>query len=346
MSAFKPKSPEFHKFLTTAKDNLALVPMSEHGHQNTRFIARSFLNEERLDTSRVKNYAIHLNTLSDIDFNKWNGTHNNYLKEHVYISPSTLHDYRFVDKNQPKTYPETFRSPVNLQKFQDVDMDITFIRLVSIEKIASFSGYNAEDIFLLGEQFVNNTKQKNPAKDKLTEIFDLMDKNPHSKHRPVFAAFYEDFFDELNNSTNTEWPNQLRDKMGLYHIPTVGTSCRIFLFLYKVREIPWFLTETFRRPIAVPVVFDQQLYSAFCPVPLELHTGLSMNIKETITEIPAREILHLYMPLKVEHLFRVGTVTTPSSEDLAPARRNHLKWIQKLSDRIFYASTTDADILQ
>lgn len=171
---------------------------------------------------------------------------------------------------------------------------------------------------------------------------------PKCDHRPVFAAFYEDFLEALRDPADTTWPDHLRDRLGLYHLNQWSSPFprRVFLFRYAVREIPRRQGDADRRPIAVPAVLDHRLAEAFCPAPRELPQGQLVNLKANASEQPAREVLHLFMPLEPKHLFRIGTVTTPVPDYLDPARRDHLLWLRLLSGREDYATATDSDLFR
>lgn len=349
MSAFATAAPAFEKFLASVKDDPALAPGSGGSLENTRFIPRNFLNEERLDPSRVATYAAELPSGGPGTFGEWITAHNNYLGRHVFLKPPALHDYRSVARNNPAVCPETFSAPLALVSFQGTDLDTNFIRLVSVADIAWLSKESEDYIYSLGEEVIADSRENNPARQALSRILEEAYTGPDCQHRPVFAAFYEDFLDELRDPANTEWPNRLRDRLGLYHInqwQPGGLPRRVFLFRYAVRDIPRHPREADRRPIALPVVIDHRFSEAFCPAPRELDRGRMLNLEDGAVEEPAREALHLFMPLQVEHLFRVGEVTTPVPANLALARRDHLVWLQLLANRNDYATDTDADLFR
>jgi hypothetical protein len=91
-------------------------------------------------------------------------------------------------------------------------------------------------------------------------------------------------------------------------------------------------------------VLDQRFAEAFCPAPPELTQGQLVDLRENAKQSPARELLHLFMPMKVGYLFRVGTVTAPVPSHLGPARRDHLIWLRLLADSESYAAATDNDL--
>src|SRR5258707_4234460 len=103
MSLSSTASPLFESFVITAKDDSRLTlggsgdpSNGSDGPNNTRFVPRNFLLEERLDASRVDSYASSLPALALSDFPTWNTVHNTYLMKHVFLPSPALHDFRFL----------------------------------------------------------------------------------------------------------------------------------------------------------------------------------------------------------------------------------------------------------
>jgi hypothetical protein len=341
MSAFSTASPRFEAFLATAKDALALGPSNGRTDaRNTRFVPRNFLIDERIDAGRAASYAAALPPAEPISFSRWNESHNAYLDGRVFKKPPATHDYHSVSMDDPAVCPETFRAPLALTAFEGTDLDTNFIRIVPVPDLAWLSGRNEDEIYALGEHVA---RDQNPAESAWSDLAMILDEafhGPRCDHRPVFASFYEDFMGELHDAAGTDWPDLLRDRLGLYHL----VSQRVFLFRYQVRELPRRHGEVDRRPIALPAVLDHRLAEAFCPAPRELRQGQLLNLQANATVDPAREVLHLFMPLEPKHLIRVGRVTSPVPPYLGPARRDHLLWMRLLSEREEYAATTDSDL--
>jgi hypothetical protein len=334
--------------LALAKDNPALTPDRVGDLRNTRFVPRNFLIEERIDSGRAGHYEAAIPSGGPTSFNEWNAAHNLYLAGHVFRAPPASYDHHHaVDTNDPSVCPETFRSPLALIAFQGTDLDSDFIRLMAVSDIAWLSGRDEEEIFALGEQVVRNPNPGSTASADLATILEEAFLGRKCDHRPVFAAFYEDFLEALRDPADLTWPDRIRDRLGLYHLNqwSIPFPRRVFLFRYAVREIPRRLGDDARRPIALPAVLDHRLAEAFCPAPQELRQGQLVNLQIGATGQPAREVLHLFMPLEPKHLFRVGTVTTPVPAYLGPARRDHLLWLRLLSGREDYAAATDSDLL-
>lgn len=346
MSAFSIAAPDFEAFLENAGKTAALAPGRAGDPGNSRFIPRNFLLDERIDPTRAASYTSGLLATRPTSFNEWNTAHNVYLEQRVFPKPPAAHDYHSISTSDTTVCPETFRSPLALTAFQGTDLDTDFIRVMAVADLAWLSGLGEDEIFALGERVVQDSNPANPARGDLSMVLDEAFFGPKCDHRPVFAAFYEDFLDELRDPAGTAWPDQLRDRLGLHHINQWSSPFprRVFLFRYSVRELPRRQGDADRRPIALPAVLDHRFAEAFCPAPRELRQGQLVNLQANAPQQPAREVLHLFMPLEPKHLFRVGTVTTPVPDSLAAARRDHLIWLRLLSDREDYAAATDSDL--
>lgn len=348
MSAFSPSAPALDAFFQSIKDAPALAPRRGGDPRNARFIPRNFLIDERIDAGRAANYSGAFSSPGPTSFDEWNEAHNIYLASHVFRPPSATYDphHNAVNTSDPAVCPETFRSPVALRAFQGTDLDTDFIRVMAVSDIAWMSDHLEDEVYALGEQVAGDPDPRSAARADLETIFEAAFLGPKCDHRPVFAAFYEDFLDALRDPSDLAWPDALRDRLGLYHLNQWSSRFpqRVFLFRYPVREIPRRTGEADRRPIALPAVLDHRLSEAFCPAPHDLRSGQLVNLGKGADQ-PAREVLHLFMPLKTRHLFRVGRLTTPVPDYLGPARRDHILWLRLLSDREDYARTTDDDLV-
>jgi hypothetical protein len=346
MGVLATSAPEFESFLTRIKDDRGLGPVAGAAPQNARFIPRNFLLEERLEPDRVSSYGSFLPPGGPPGFHEWYTAHNQYLTERVFVRPAALHDYRLVDPSDPATCPETFRPGRALIPFSGTDLDVHLIRMVQVSDIAYLSGEDENKIFSWGQEIVAGDASSSPLPDQLQSTLEIA--YSRCDHRPLFAAFYEDFMDELREPADPSWPDRLRDRLGLYHFSQYqprGLPRRVFLFRYPVRDLPRYRGERDHRPLAVPVVLDSKFSLAFCPAPRELDRGRVVNLRAGASDEPAREVMHLFMPMRVEHLFRAGEVTTPVPDFLAAARKDHLIWLQLLSDKGDYGYGTDADLL-
>lgn len=170
---------------------------------------------------------------------------------------------------------------------------------------------------------------------------------PRSDVRPVFSTFYEDF-QAILEEPSPNWTDQIRDRLGLFHInqwQAGGLPRRVFLFRYRVRDLPHQPGHAQTRLLAVPTVVDHRLSEAFCPAPRGLDRGRVVNLDVNLKDEPVRELLHGHMLLNASHLYRVGLVTTHVPRDLAAPRRDHLLWLRMLAGMDDYAAATDGDLL-
>src|SRR5947209_6688524 len=127
--------PRFADFLAKAKDDHALNSRGSGAPQNAHFIPRNFLLEERLDASRVASYAAELSA-GPASFAEWDEAHKRYLERHVFVRPPAIHDYRRIERANPRVCPETFRAALALLAFQGTDFDTYLIRLVPVADLA------------------------------------------------------------------------------------------------------------------------------------------------------------------------------------------------------------------
>ena len=70
----------------------------------------------------------------------------------------------------------------------------------------------------------------------------------------------------------------------------------------------------------------------------------TLSLKTGSPDEPAREVLHLSMPMHSGYLTRAGMITEPVPDDLADVRRDHLLWVRLTAGRDGYALDTDGDL--
>lgn len=345
VSRFGRSIPHLALFLEDAKDRIDLVRGVADGSDNARFVVRNFLLDERLDDARLASYARFVEPSTPLDFEAWDSAHKRYLRNCVFVTPSADHDLRFATMDRPDICPETFRHSAS-QEFQATDRQIHLLRLVRVEDIAYLADEEGGTVWLRVNEWLRDPNPTNPARAELARILDQAASSPEADHRPVFATFYEDLLGDLGEG---DWPDLIRDRLGLHHINQwnpPGLPARVVLFRYPVQDIPRKRGETGKRPIAVPSVLDHRFSAAFCPAPRELDRGRVVNLRAGANLEPAREVLHFFMRYQPQHIFRAGEVTRRVPAGLTEIRRDHLIWLQLATDRNDYAAHTDGDILK
>ena len=98
------------------------------------------------------------------------------------------------------------------------------------------------------------------------------------------------------------------------------------------------------RALAVPTVLDGEWSEAFCPVPSGQAVGFAVDLAAGLDD-RTQEVVHPYVRLDVEHVYRIGYIGKRAADDLSEARLAHLLWVQDVSGRPDYARMTDGDLL-
>jgi len=303
---------ERHKFagFTRLLNSLSQAPGIE-----MRCIAENFLLEERLPVEREDSYEEHLEY--PLDEESWNSVHEEYVDAKIYVRSGS---------------PETF-SPINRPNLiLTVDPDQFLVRVENIRDVEFYNGKTPLDIIKYCHDFLKdpeNTEKREIIKDFLKKWHESRDL------RPVFAGFWgeiEDIFSKANknNPGHEEWPNRLRDRLGLGHLtPGNGAPIPILVFRCRVKDvIPIDSGET--KNVAIPTVLDGFLTPYFCPTPkkgwnqgqaLDLSCGDEKNYSINC------EILHHAVEYKPEFLFNAGWITKSPGKPLEEARKIHLDFL-------------------
>jgi hypothetical protein len=313
-------SAPFRNLLSQLADDLSLG--------GRRFLARNFLLDEKVPISRQTTYDEHaLQTAADLD--EWEAVHNRYLSRRIQRLPAADPERILLAEA-----PDTFVLDPALAVFSSADDDLFIVRMISAEKIAAIVGWSPYAV----ENAFADVKVRRTLMARLNQAFDL---------RPVFAGFWEDVCEwvgEEEANAVSGWEDELRDRMGLTQIqPEPGEKVPVFLFRYRVGEVPKLEGLGDGHPLVVPTVIDADLYEAFCPAPPGSDIGQLVNLAGDEDVFPIGEILHPTNMLRPEHLFRRGAVSR-RWDDLPAARAVHLRWLQA-GGADDYGSLTDTDIL-
>ena len=184
---------------------------------------------------------------------------------------------------------------------------------------------------LWGGTFVslNDAHGRGSGPDKeLVETF-LDSWNRKRDNRPCFAAFRDQLLPDL---AEADWPNRLRDRLGLTHGPgpVALVEYDTLDVISQSRAIPG---AAFR--FCVPTSFDQMPFAQFFPTPRECGFGCPMShgIIQDEKALLA-EIVHLRLTYSPRHLVKLGQITTPlPGTDFRTMRNNHLMALQLESNR-------------
>jgi hypothetical protein len=166
-----------------------------------------------------------------------------------------------------------------------------------------------------------------------------------SQDRPTFAAFaidLEDVFGDTPAEDPPDWPDRLRDILGLQHYdPVQWGEQPIAVFQYPIKRLRRAKGRT-GNLVGMPTVLDGSFNPAFCPPPRGQEHGFAVDLSGGVE--PVREVVHptpRYLP---EDLIRTGTIRAAPGV-LKDARAFHLTALREKCGRPDYAAATDFDIL-
>lgn len=307
------------------------------------FVARNFQLDEHPSTARAAAYGVAGVPASHSDAQAWVNAHSRYLDRAInLLNPGLSATPYRIDAGRPDICPETFRFPEAIQLYGGADKNLLLIRMVKAERIADLLDQPRSDptAFLgLCRAFLadpSDTRIRQELDDNLAVLSEKLDL------RPVFSAFFQDVRDEFDEP---DWADRLRNRMGLAHIsPSPSGPAPVVVFRYAVKEVPPFSGRRDDRPLAVPSVLDSMFFPSFCPAPSDQDKGQLVDLSSSFQE-PVHEILHGWMRLTPQHLYRTGQVTSAPPEDLSEARGTHLTYIQASCGPTDYGKETDSDII-
>lgn len=163
----------------------------------------------------------------------------------------------------------------------------------------------------------------------LSEFVDVW--NAGRDKRPAFATFLRELAGELAEG---DWPNRLRDKLGLAHYAATIEPEPVVLMRYSVSEVLAEAETAFA--MTMPTVLDSDPWEHFFPAPRDLQYGRAMALTPCEgDETLVAEFLHSRIAYRSDHIFRVGKVDVPAPvHDVASLRDLHLLALQIASGRM------------
>jgi hypothetical protein len=308
---------------------------------NRRFIARNFILDEGVSTSRVINYNHLADTAHIATPEQWQDGHENYLTERIKLPRPVNHKVpRAIDPAALADCPETFGVGAIFSTFGNTDAAYDLIRIVHAERMARYSPRPHAFVGLVENYLASrDVAARNEISSAISFWLESRDL------RPVFSAFWYGVRDLLDGGP-TDWADQLRDRLGLIRFnPVGGRKIPVLIFRYPVRLVPKITGgRTDARALAVPTVLDGDWSEAFCPVPSGTAVGFAVDLSAGLDH-RAQEVVHPHIHFGIDHLYKVGYISRRVSDDLTEARRAHLLWVQDASGRSDYARLTDGDLL-
>lgn len=151
--------------------------------------------------------------------------------------------------------------------------------------------------------------------------------------RPAFATLKSAVIDELDQD---DWPERLRDRLGLAHYDATAGPEPVALMEYRVEDLQEAAANAGAAcALTAPTMLDSGPWPWFFPAPTELDCGRSMALFEIASdEDLVVELLHVRLSYRREHVARLGEIRRPPRPvTLARLRNHHLTALRLASGR-------------
>lgn len=178
--------------------------------------------------------------------------------------------------------------------------------------------------------------------------------NPSRHQRPAFATTEPEIEDILADA-GADWPNALRDHLGLGHLNPAGSRepVKVLLMRYTVKEVKEQAKRAGHGGFCIPTVLDGTLNPYFFPTPLPTaaapaapqRCGRALNLRPASTQadyLMGLELVHSFVNYRPEHLVRWGLISRPLAVDLLLLRRLHLDWLRLDTERDEFGCDLDS----
>ncbi len=235
-----------------------------------------------------------------------------YVRDHMEIETGVPHT--FAGDMEPAVL-----SPAGLEPTQWI------VRLESLERIFAKWAAPAEQ----GQPLERLQKAKDANDTPLLNQFcDLWNNSGTRDFRPTFAAWRGELEHELEAD---DWPDRLRDRLGLEHYNCANGPIPVALMMYQVKDVaaPVGASTAF----TAPTVFDFRPSPYFFPAPRNCPYGRVMSLISDDDDLLA-EMLHVRIAYRPEHIAKLGYIARPSAgHDLKELRNHHRLALQVATSR-------------
>lgn len=311
-----PKNP----FLSAILENMLVS--TDLFHQAR---AENFLWDERGEGPRQAHYEDAIDQwLDEATYKRWLRVHQDYLAEHVTIeNPITFQDVNVGAGLSPKVWSDMGEDQI-LMRIECLDWAVNTIKLESLATLKS-----ALEIFVSKKP--TEMVSVADAKAVLTKLCESLNTSPNAV-RPRFAAFAQELDEEI---AADDWPDRLRDRLGLAHYPRNGAvRWPVALMAYTVKDVCEGVDQTAApQLLTVPTPLDDMPYEIFHPAPKGMNFGRTLHLGDNgECDKLASEVLHPRFNYAANHILKIGEISTPADvppEKLAKLREWHifcLRW--------------------
>ena len=283
--------------LRSAIDEWAIMP-----DPRQRSCAHNLIMEARASTQRIGAFEAACAPVRNADELRRKAT--DYYEDYVRVQRAAPHTFQAMNDAAALPVP----SP-----------EQKLVRLESIAEPLDKIGLGFDD---LARAFERHDRGSNT----LVELFiDEWNRRTDIRRNPVsFAAFKEQLLPQL---AEPDWPDQLRDHLGLAHFDPVAGPIVVALMEYEVEEV---LVDSGGKGLAhmfcAPTALDGSPYAQFVPTPNALPFGcpMALFLAQSDEDLIA-EVLHPRLSYRRRHLKRLGVIQRPvSMDDFVALRNNHI----------------------
>jgi hypothetical protein len=317
--------PPLQEFIRARRSTLVLPDIE-------RAVLENFGAEERISDARRAIYAPALGAKVLASIGDFKQAHERrYLFERIQLEKTGL------------AVPDTFDPALNGDNhWSGIDDSVALYRIESASFALSGTGIDEEEL----ERAIalRDSIQADKRDTGRAVLQRLMDNwNDRRDRRPLFATT-EDEISELLTTSGNDWPNALRDHLGLGHFnPAAGRPERVLLMRYSAREVRE-CKAAGGSGFCIPTVLDGPLNPFFFPTPLtgakasgsDRQVGRAVNLRAIAKQSDYKmglELIHSYVNYRPEHLIQSGLISRSLSSNLAQLRSFHLAWLRLETDR-------------
>jgi hypothetical protein len=255
------------------------------------------------------------------------------------LSPLLADHFRMRVQGALRSHiPTTFTSVNQGAIYQsDVEPNQKVVRLECIDDVLKKIGRNFDAV-------EEATKPGRRDNDLITQLLDQWQLYPGA--RPAFVAFKSEVTADLSKP---EWLIQLRNRLGLGHYnPGAGQRQSFALMEYLVKDViaEWRPLEArgAQHPFAFPTVLESQGSPHFFPSPRELASSFAVDLG-CPGNAPIREMLHIRITYRPDHLVKVGQLMGPLPPvQLGAVRDGHLGRLRTDAKRPDFGSAMSGEV--
>ena len=143
--------------------------------------------------------------------------------------------------------------------------------------------------------------------------------------RPAFATLLTEVTEELDRD---DWPDALRDRLGLAHYSPTAEPEPVALCRYSVATVVREAETGF--PITMPTVLDSEPWEHYFPAPKALRYGRAMALLPCDDDEGLKvELLNSRITYTPDHIWKLGEIVTPAPNfGISELREMHLLALQ------------------